>query len=84
MWVLERVMSIDKEREAFEAWCNENYLFDTCNFIPDENEKAKCKEENVAWRAWQARAKQDSGEAVAYALVERVKRLNGEVQHDNF
>jgi hypothetical protein len=67
MWVLERVMSIDKEREAFEA--------EAINFRIGEGVISLSQHDNgeyisaitrIAFEAWQARAKQHSGEAVAY------------------
>jgi hypothetical protein len=40
------------EAQQFDDWLKSNYLFDTSNFIKDEDDREKAKSSNPTWMAW--------------------------------
>ena len=43
------------DREEFEKFLKDNFLYDTSGFIQNEAERKKAQDESFVWRAWQAR-----------------------------
>ena len=48
------------DREEFEKFLNDNFLYDTSGFIQNEAERKKAQDESFVWRAWQARGELDA------------------------
>ena len=48
------------DREEFEKFLKDNFLYDTSGFIQNEAERKKAQDESFVWRAWQARGKADA------------------------
>lgn len=52
----------DELREKFEAWLDENHLFDTANFIEPKADRERAKENNLVWLAYKAAHEELQGE----------------------
>jgi hypothetical protein len=48
------------DREEFEKFLKDNFLYDTSGFIQNEAERKKAQDESFVWRAWQARGELDA------------------------